>query len=137
LITSKQIRKRLKAKWPDLKNVWLTDKEYLEVKLRELQLVLKQWEDQLKKFEYKPTLSECEEYALFCHAFVKLRQITDRNDDHNWAYGECISSKTLGLEGVHSANIFLTHDKIYMVEPQTGAFWEANPDEDTPFFIKM
>jgi hypothetical protein len=38
---------------------------------------------------------------------------------------------------VHSANIYMTNNKVYMVEPQTGAFWEANPDEDSVFFIKM
>ena len=137
ILTSKQIRKRLKKKWPQLKHVWLTDKSYLAVKQKEVQLVLHSWKDELVKFEYKPTVSECEEYALFLHAFVKLRQLADRNDDYNWAYGECINSQTLGFEGSHSANIYLTHDKIFMVEPQTGAFWEANPDEDTPFFIKM
>jgi hypothetical protein len=117
--------------------VWLTDKEYLAVKQREMQLVLKDWEGQLKNYEYKPTVSECEEYALFLHAFVKLRQLADRDDTHNWAYGECITSQLLGFEMVHSANIYLTHNKIYMAEPQSGAFWEANPDEDTVFFVKM
>lgn len=137
ILTSKQIRKRLHKKWPNLHNVWLTDSIYLAAKQREIELVLKSWEGQLKNYEYKPTVSECEEYALFCHAFVKLRQLADRNDDYNWAYGECITDKLLGFERVHSANIYLTNDKVYIVEPQTGAFWEANPDEDTVFFIKM
>ena len=44
-------------------NVWLTDSIYLAAKQREIELVLKSWEDQLKNYEYKPTVSECEEYA--------------------------------------------------------------------------
>ena len=137
ILTSKQIRKRLKKIWPDLKHVWLTDKEYLAVKERELQLVLHEWEGQLKNYEYKPSITECEEYALFLHAFVKLKQLANRNDKFNWAYGECITSQLLGFEAVHSANIFITHNKIYIAEPQSGAFWEVNPDEDTVFFVKM
>jgi hypothetical protein len=136
-LTSKKICERLKEVWPTLNSIWLTDKKYLAVKQREMQLVLKIWEDELKNYEYLPTVSECEEFALFCHAFVKLRQLADRNDDYNWAYGECIAKKLLGVDMIHSANIYLTHDKIYLVEPQTGAFWEANPDEDTVFFVKM
>ena len=137
MITSKQIRKRLKKKWPELEHVWLTDTKYLEVKQKEVELVLRSWQGQLKEYVYKPTVSECEEYALFLHAFVKLRQLADRDDNYNWAYGECITSQLLGFETVHSANIYLTHNKIYLAEPQTGAFWEANPDEDTVFFVKM
>ena len=137
ILTSKQIRKRLKKKWPKLRNIWLTDKKYLAVRQRELQLVLDDWQADLKNYEYKPTVSECEEYALFLHAFVKLRQLRDRNDDYNWAYGECIASKLLGFKQVHSANIYLTYNKIFMAEPQTGAFWEVNPDEDSVFFVKM
>ena len=136
-LTSKQLRKRLADVWPKLSNVWLTDSVYLAVKQREIQLVLSDWEKELDNYDYLPTVSECEEFALFCHAFVKMRQLTDRNDNFNWAYGECICKKVRGIKQVHSANIYLTHDKVYIVEPQTGAYWEANPDEDTVFFVKM
>jgi hypothetical protein len=37
---------------------------------------------------------------------------------------------------VHSLNLYLTSNNIYMVEPQSGAYWEAKPEEQV-FFVKM
>ncbi len=65
ILTSKQIRKRLHKVWPKLQNVWLTDKNYLAVKQSEIELVLNDWEEQLKNYEYKPTVSECEDTLYF------------------------------------------------------------------------
>jgi hypothetical protein len=99
--------------------------------------VLTLWEGELKKYSFKKNIIECEEFALFCHAFVKQYQIYNTNDKYNWAYGECMTSKLMGDEYVHSCNVYLTVNNIYMVEPQTGAYWQADPELDTIFFIKM
>ena len=75
-------------------------------------------------------------YFNFFHESNKDLPGEQKADEVDWT--ESVRpSKLLGFETVHSANIYLTCDKIYMVEPQAGAFWEANPDEDTVFFIKM
>ena len=135
-ISSKKIRSRLKRLWPDLRNVWLTDPRYLATPSAIVD-VLSLWEGELRKYSFKKNISECEEFALFCHAYVKQHQIYNYNDKYNWAYGECMTSKLLGREFVHSCNFYLTVSNIYLVEPQTGAYWEADPDLDTIFFIKM
>jgi hypothetical protein len=121
--------------WPDLKHVWLTDPAYLPTP--RMDDILSLWEGELRKYSFKKNITECEEFALFCHAFIKQHQIFNYNDKHNWAYGECITKKLLGFENVHSCNLYLTKNNIYMVEPQTGAYWEANPELDTVIFVKM
>jgi len=135
--TSVEIRQRLKDKWPKLKNIWFTDSEYLLIEPEDLKFVLDTWKDQLKNFSFTQNIMECEEFALFFHAHAKKHQILTRRDKFNWCLGECITSKLLGFEGIHSCNLFLSGDKIYMVEPQTCAYWEANPEEDKVFFVKM
>jgi hypothetical protein len=135
-ISSRKIRNRLKRFWPELKNIWLTDPVYLNTP-KEIVDVLALWEGELRKYSFKKNLLECEEFALFCHAFVKQHQVFNYSDKYNWAYGECIATKVNGSEGVHSCNIYLTSNNIYLVEPQTGAYWEANPELDTIFFIRM
>ena len=123
--------------WPDLKHIWLTDPIYKEVPNKEIEKALSLWEGELRKYSFKKNLMECEEFALFCHAFIKQHQMFNYNDKYNWAYGECMTSKLLGFENIHSCNLYLTSNNIYMVEPQTGAFWEADPKLDTVFFVKM
>ena len=123
--------------WPDLKHIWLTDPIYKPTPTSGIEDALRLWEGELRKYAFKKNLTECEEFALFCHAYVKQYQIYHFSDKYNWAYGECMAKKVLGFEAIHSCNLYLTSNKIYMVEPQTGAFWEANPDLDDVFFVKM
>jgi len=134
--SSKEIRFRLKVLWPNLKHVWLTDPKYKPTP-PEIKDVLELWEGELRKYSFKKNITECEEFALFCHAFIKQHQIFNYNDDHNWAYGECITSKLFGDEYIHSCNVYLDRENVFMVEPQTGAYWKADPELDTIFFVKM
>ena len=122
--------------WPDLKQIWLTDPVYIATPENVIE-ALRLWEGELKKYSFKKNVTECEEFALFCHAFVKQYQIYNFNDKYNWIYGECMTSKLLGSKYVHSCNIYLTNNNIYMVEPQTGAHWQADPELDEVFFVKM
>jgi hypothetical protein len=130
-ISSRKIRSRLLKLWPELVYVWLTDPIYLPAP-KEMKDVLELWEGELTKYAFKKNILECEEFALFCHAFVRQRQLYCYNDKYNWAFGECMTKR----DRVHSCNFYLTSSKIYMVEPQTGAYWEATP-EDKIFFVKM
>jgi len=135
-ISAKKIRSRLNRMWPDLKQIWLTDPVYIATPENVIE-ALRLWEGELKKYSFKKNVTECEEFALFCHAFVKQYQIYNFNDKYNWIYGECMTSKLLGSKYVHSCNIYLTNNNIYMVEPQTGAYWQADPELDEVFFVKM
>jgi len=131
-ISSKKIRSRLTKMWPDLVYIWLTDPIYKPTP-NNIKEALELWEKELGKYAFKKNISECEEFALFCHAFVRQHQIYKYNDKYNWAFGECM---TKGNGYVHSCNFYLTSNNIYMVEPQTGAYWEAKP-EDKVFFVKL
>jgi hypothetical protein len=117
--------------WPDLLHIWLTDPVYMPTP--DMSKVLSLWEGELNKYAFKKNISECEEFALFCHAFVRQHQLFNYNDKYNWAFGECMRRLD---NGVHSCNLYLTKSNIYMVEPQTGAFWPAQPEDDV-FFVKM
>lgn len=135
--SSKKIKSRLTRMWPDLKHIWLTDPVYKPTPHLDIADALRLWEGELRKYAFKKSLMECEEFALFCHAFIKQHQMFNYNDKYNWAYGECIAKKVLGFENIHSCNLYLTSNNIFMVEPQTGAYWQANPDLDDVFFVKF
>lgn len=134
--SAKGIKSRLTRMWPDLKYMWLTDPVYKPTPTDIVDALLL-WEGELKKYSFKKNLTECEEFALFCHAFIKQYQIYNFSDKYNWIYGECMTKKLMGFESIHSCNLYLTSNNIFMVEPQTGAYWQADPDLDDVFFVKM
>ena len=135
--SSKKIRGDLKLLWPELRHIWLTDPFYLYADDAKIKKAFDGWADEIPKYKPKANVTACEEFALFCHAFVKNHQIETYDDKYNWAFGECITSRLLGFDCIHSANIYITNKGVHLFEPQTGAFWKANPDEDYVFFVKM
>ena len=134
-ISSRVVRSRLKAVWPDLEHIWLTDNRFELLTVKKLDALLEK--DKTDSLQYKKKKGECEEFSLFLHAKVKMANMFDDNSKYSWAFGEVIGRKFLGFEQVHSANICLTKSGIYLIEPQTDAYWQADPDEDDVFFVKM
>ena len=94
-------------------------------------------ETQADRLPYIKKKGECEEFSLILHSAIKQKNIFDDKSKLTWAFGECIGRKFVGFKGVHSANVCLTKEGVYLIEPQTDAYWKADPVSDDIFFIKM
>jgi hypothetical protein len=133
LVKSKDIRKRLRAVWPKLRHIWCDDGAYETLTTKTVDSLLKQSDVQERVFITNK--NECEEFALFLLCDFKRFNILSRYTTHSWAFGVARARKHKGLEFAHKLNIFLTDDKIYLVEPQTDEYWEADPDNDDIYFV--
>ena len=123
-ISAKEVRQRLKGIWPNLKNIWLFDKQY-ELPTKD------QIEDFIDGHYFDaPVHADCDDYALQLHAYVKRKR-------PQWAFGEATGKKIRDIKAVHSLNIAITETKVYLIEPQLEGLWLADSKLDDIFFVKM
>ena len=133
VIKSKDIRKRLRGVWPKLKHIWCDDPAYETLTTSEVDTLLEDSEVETRIFVDKK--NECEEFALFLMCDFKDMNIRSDSTTHSWAFGVVRARKHRGLAFAHKLNIFLTDDKVYLLEPQTDEYWEADPKEDEIYFV--
>jgi hypothetical protein len=139
-ITSKVIRKRLKKRFPNLKNryIQLHDPIYDLPTSDEVTVLLKQWSlEKLGKLNYIDYKGDCDKFALICHAFIAEDRMMSEDGDYAFAFGQAKMRKAQGIPAIHAINIFLTEDDIYLIEPQVPEIWTADSKQDDAFLITM
>lgn len=122
-ITYKEIQKRLKLIWPELKHIWCFDEEYDFPKIEEVRDFLDL--NAIPKIEAESP--DCDDYALQLHALVK-RYV-------NWSFGECFADKVDGWSKFHNLNVCVCHDGIYLID--RGRSHEADSNNDNILFVRM
>lgn len=139
-ITSKVVRKRLKSKFPKLKNryIQLHDPIYELPEYVIIKLLLKRWAiEKLGKLDYKEYKGDCDKFALICHAFFAEERMISEDGDYGFAFGQAKMRKVQDRPAIHAINVFLTETDIYLIEPQIPEIWIANSKEDEAFLITM
>ena len=137
VITSEDVRFKLTDIWGDLKDIWLRNKKYISPTQQELQ-------NALDKFNYSnlpviPGFNECENFSLFLHSDIKKYGVSE-DQNYNWAFGDFICKKTTTFQGVrvHSANICICQDDIYIIEPMyNNTVSIADKNKYDIFFVNM
>lgn len=129
MISSKVVRKTFRDAYPKLRNIWLRDKEYYSLKV-----------DALVEFIGNNTpingAGDCDDYATILHGRAREEGLKDYKG--TWAFGECLVDKMLGRDAYHAMNVAITsNNKIWLIDPQSGGYWVANPKEDNIYFIFM
>lgn len=139
-IISTVIRKRLKKRFPKLKNryIQLHDPIYELTEYVVIKLLLKRWStEKLGKLNYKDYKGDCDKFALICHAFFAEERMLSEEGDYGFAFGQAKMKKVQGYPAIHAINIFLTENNIYLIEPQTPEVWIADSKQDEAFLITM
>ena len=133
-ITAKEAREILKGVWPGLKHIWIFDQRLALPTLEQVKQGLNDSRIFLGRFFYE--LFDCDDYALNTHAAVKGWVASQQNKivAHNWAFGE-VAMEHPDL-GIHNQNIFISHDKVWLYEPQDRQFIEPGKGEK-PFYVRM
>jgi len=140
IITSEHTRMVLKAKWTNLKFIWLTDPAYIIMEFDNLVTVVKACS--VRHFSANGEIWDCDNYALQLHAKVQLYQydLVKKGVDmlNSWAFGECIGIEDgIFTSGVHAINVAITDKGIALIEPQEDLVWLAAKDEMSLFFVKF
>lgn len=129
MISSKAIRHVFKKAFPNLKHLWLRDKEYYAPTI-----------DELKDFIEANTpiarVGDCDDSATILHG--KAKEEGRKNFRGTWAFGDCMVDKMLDRDVFHALCVAVTsNQKIWMIDPESGGYWVANPKEDNIYFILM
>ena len=119
VISSTDVRIKLKTLWPSLNHIWLRNKKYIAPSINELVELVYKYDKSYLPFIKK--FNECENYALFLHSDVKLYRVDKtlaKQERLNWAFGDMLCEKK-GLTGwkSHTANICICKEGIYIIEP--------------------
>jgi hypothetical protein len=125
------VRDSLKRSNPEIRNVWLFDKQYCALTIKEFESVVKEIEPITVQF--KDELFDCDDYALVTSAFMKLKAAALY--PRSISFGEITIKHSLTGE-VHSLNFLVTEDeKLHYWEPQGQLF--VNGDNYKPFFVRI
>jgi len=134
-INAKDLRKEFKAVWPDLRQIWLRNKEYIIPAVKDLKSVIKLYKCDLPVIA---GFNECENYALYLHSDVKKHIVKEDKLKLNWAFGDFICQKeSLFGTGVHTANICLCEEGFYIIEPMEKNKIIENIDSYKLFFVNL
>lgn len=129
-MTSREVRAELKKQFPSLRHSWLTDPNYqapsFDALIRRVEML---WPSD----EYKSTVNECEEFALYLMADVRKE---DFDQAANWPFGLCFAKQLNGQKTFHVLNIAVCKDGVFLVDPTTQHTRKANAG-DKIFFLLM
>ena len=140
-LSDKKVRKLISDQCPEVRFVWLTDREYILPTLAEFKKYLEK--SKVIKMDFIDNLQDCDDFALQLHAECKrvrgvlaeLGQIPS-SEWAPWAVGECFGIKFNNVKGSHNLNIAVCEEGIYLIEPQTKEIWPINLNKDTILLVR-
>ena len=117
-MTPETVKKTLLVHWPKLPHVWLKSKDNHVPELEEIRKIIPL--SGVRDIPYQEGKMECENYALFLHAFVKKHYL-GLPYKHQVAFGEVLGLRmeTVNYDKSHAMNIVITQQGVYLIEPQT------------------
>ncbi len=123
--TTEAIRNVLWRVYPELRHIWLVDREY-DIPPFDLVKVAVE-----KAGIFTLELHDCDDYSLQAHANVRLR-----ND--RWACGEVIGYLNEGVDiFVHAMNIAITAQGVRFYDAKENKFYKPGELDYKPFFVRM
>jgi hypothetical protein len=143
ILTSEQVRTKLKAMWPDLTDdrIWLRSKRYKALSMALLIEVVGTCSIK-KKYRFIEEGFECESYSDQFKSAVLEYQYQEEARDLPFVtnyipylVANAICLKANGVKGNHNIDIVLIEDGFAFVEPQTDDVWLADNNNDYPYFI--
>ena len=134
--TSKNVIKLIRTLWPGLQLAWVPDTEYVIPSIADVQASIES--SGINKLRFNGELMDCDDYALQLHAWIKMDRILHApQEEFHWAFGEAFGNMFRRVEEIHTLNICVAIEGVYLIEPQTYDIWKADPKEDNVFTIKM
>lgn len=135
IVTSANIRERLRGVWPKLRQIWLTDSEWELPKEENAIALINRVFGKCELPKRKVNKMECEEFALLFHSLMVMEQ-QEENTNHSYPVGQAIGTafKDMYVLWSHSLNIFITQESILLVDCQSQKIWVASGDKDRVYF---
>jgi hypothetical protein len=130
---SQTVRRLMAQVWPELKFIILSDPQWQAPTQGEVLAALDAYAP--RRRHYRQGVYECEEFAIDFMAFC--RRINAQNADHNWPLGVVCGTRFKSEYMDHWANVCVSDDGLWLIEPQTGGVWAAKPVQDQVYFAMM
>ena len=127
IITSNKITKRLQDIWPLLQQIWCFDQEYLCPSLKDIETFVGQYNIHID--DIKAEHPDCDDFALQLHAKVKLH--------YNWAFGEAFGNKFSGWSVLHSLNIAICQEGVYLIDAKPGTIRLVDKNVDNVLWVRI
>ena len=134
IASASDIRKALRAMWPDVGLLWLPDGIYERPEIGWLVELLKT--SDVAALQRRGEVFDCDDFALCANAFLKRKQL-ETVFENPLAFGEVFCSKLKGREMNHSLNIAYCTDALWLIEPQGWNHWKADKEKDHVETVKM
>jgi len=141
ILSSEQIKVKLKEIWPNLKFIWPTNPNWTLVS--DVWLPRIQENCRVNHYAFINGIWECENFAHQFKANVENYQYQlymsgEFKPDWRWAVGQSIGLKSdlFGSTIIHGMNIITNETDVLVYEPQEDKFLENNNEYD-PFFVQF
>ena len=142
IVKSADVRKAIKAAWPKLKFMVLSDREWWLPEVENVEAMVH--EVAVDRMSFIPPLFECEEFSLALVAAIRGRRADlyragklQPERVRNWPLGVVCGTRFQGEDVDHWINVCVTRQGVWLIEPQTGLMWQPEKGEDEIFFLLM
>ena len=137
-----KVRSKLKQLWPKLRHIWLFDRLYYNPTLEELQQFL-YWAkaQKIAEISYNDMYNvgdvfDCDDFSVVAAALSKIYVKHNFKGTLPWSFGVTMGNEFRGMPILHSLNICLTTEGIYLLDyGDRGRLWKAAPENDSVFFV--
>jgi len=81
---------------------------------------------------------DCDDFSVVATAFARIYVRYVLNGGLPWAFGRAMGNEFRGMPILHSLNICLTQEGIYLLDyGDRGRLWEAKSENDSVFFVSV
>ena len=134
--TSTELIAQLRDLWPDIQFNWLADRGYEIPLIAEIESLLP--DSGISSIRFNGELMDCDDYALLLNAWIKRYRIENfSNENHHWAFGEVFCSRVNRVDYLHSLNICVAQEGVFLIEPQTYEVRLGHPIKDQVLLVKI
>ena len=133
-IKASEIREIIKAQWPDIQFVWMQDRFYDKPSIKGIEGLL--ISSGVAKLRPDGELMDCDDYALLANAYIKKFCIDTPTAKFQVSFGEAFGTRFRGVDNIHTLNICLAQEGLFLIEPQTYEYWQPSK-KDSILIVKM
>jgi hypothetical protein len=142
IITSDQIAKELRARWPHIYLPWMTDRQFIAPALDEMKAAVAR--HSVADVGIIDNICECEDLSDQLNARIHWERIQQahsgripKTEHWSWAFGITFGTQFFGWADSHVCNIGYTESGLYLIEPQHDTFWIPNSEDDKIIIAKI
>lgn len=140
VVSASKIKRDLKRLWK-IDGIWIFDRNFFVHSIQTVEEMIKGLSS--RKLDFIPEVWDCDNFARKLHSDVMYWQYLciqckqPVKKHYPWAFGTVAGVEFKGRDINHAINIAYCREGIFLIEPQSDAIWEADPDQDQLYYINF